>query len=68
MFVKKEPTLSQEDSKKLAEVMEHMIATSDEMVKVVNQYRSEIVSDAGKIALLLSGIEEVQDDNRGNSK
>ena len=67
MFVKKEPTLSQEDSKKLAEVMEHMIATSDEMVKAVNQYRSEIVSDAGKIALLLSGIEEVQNDDRSNS-
>ena len=67
MFVKKEPTLSQEDSKKLAEVMEHMIATSDEMVKAVNQYRSEIVSDAGKSALLLSGIEEVQDDNRSDS-
>jgi len=68
MFVKKEPTLSQEDSKKLAEVMEHMIATSDEMVKSVNQYRSEIVSDAGKIALLLSGIEEVQNDNSNNAK
>lgn len=63
MFVKKEPTLSQEDSKKLAEVMEHMIATSDTMVKEMNRYRSEIVSDAGKIALLLSGIEEVQNDN-----
>lgn len=63
MFVKKEPTLSQEDSKKLAEVMEHIIATSDEMVKAASQYRSEIVSDAGKIALLLSGIEEVQNDN-----
>ena len=63
MFVKKEPILSQEDSKKLAEVMEHMIATSDEMVKEMNRYRSEIVSDAGKIALLLSGIEEVKDDS-----
>ena len=63
MFVKKEPTLSQEDRNKLAKIMEHMIATSDEMVKAVNQYRSEIVSDAGKIALMLSGLEEVLDDN-----
>ena len=63
MFVKKEPTLSQEDRNKLAKIMEHMIETSDEIVKAVNQYRNEIVSDAGKIALLLSGIEEVENDN-----
>ena len=63
MFIKKEPTLSQEDRNKLAKIMEHMIETSDTIVKLVNQYRSEIVSDAGKIALLLSGIEEVQNDN-----
>ena len=63
MFVKKEPTLSQEDRNKLAKIMEHMIETSDTMVKEMNRYRSEIVSDAGKIALMLSRLEEVPDDN-----
>lgn len=63
MFVKKEPTLSQEDRNKLVKIMEHMIETSDTMVKEMNRYRSEIVSDAGKIALMLSGLEEVPDDN-----
>ena len=63
MFVKKEPTLSQEDRNKLAKIMEHMIETSDMMVKEMNRYRSEIVSDAGKIALMLSGLEEVPNDN-----
>lgn len=63
MFIKKEPSLSQEDRDKLAKIMEHMIETSDMMVKEMNRYRSEIVSDAGKIALMLSGLEEVPDDN-----
>ena len=68
MFIKKEPSLSQEDRDKLAKIMGHMIETSDTMVKEMNRYRSEIVSDAGKIALMLSGLEEVPDDNRSNSK
>lgn len=33
MFVTKEPTLTPEDSKKLAKIMEHMLDTSDAMVK-----------------------------------
>ena len=63
MFIKKEPSLSQEDRDKLAKIMGHMIETSDTMVKEMNRYRSEIVSDAGKIALMLSGLEEVPDGN-----
>jgi hypothetical protein len=61
MFVKKEPTLTPEDSKKLAKIMEHMIETSDTMVKEMIRLRGEILSDAKEIALLLSGIEEVED-------
>ena len=63
MFVTKEPTLTPEDSKKLAKIMEHVLDTSDSMVKEMNRYCSEIVSDARKIALMLSGLEEVPDDN-----
>lgn len=68
MFVTKEPTLTPEDSKKLAKIMEHILDTSDAMVKEMIRLRGEILSDAKEIALLLSGIEEVQDDNRSDSK
>lgn len=61
MFITKEPTLTPEDSKKLAKIMEHMLDTSDAMVKEMIRLRGEILSDAGKIALLLSGIKEVED-------
>ena len=63
MFVTKEQTLTPEDSKKLAKIMEHMLDTSDKMVKEMNKLRGEILSDAKEIALMLSGIEEVPNDN-----
>ena len=67
MFVTKEPTLTPEDSKKLAKIMEHMLDTSDAMVKEMNRLRCEILLDAKEIALILSGIEEVQDDDRSDT-
>lgn len=63
MFITKEPTLTPEDSKKLAKIMEHMLDTSDAMVKEMIRLRGEILSDAKEIALMLSGIEEVPNDN-----
>ena len=67
MFVTKEPTLTPEDSKKLAKIMEHMLDTSDAMVKEMNRLRGEILTDAKEIALILSGIEEVNDANGSSS-